>query len=689
MNNPAHRTFWVATGLATTLLALAGGIWVSNISHKNLIALLLGAAGTGILLVRLWRTHQQSSQLVSALRQLARGEAPLSEATEEGSGMYFVNMLHHRLREATDFIETVEGETPATAAFEYLRPDERLGKALLDLKSTLRIYREDEKKRHWSTQGIADFADILQGHSNNIEEFSDQVVRQLVKYVQVNQGGMFVKTEAEGKTWFELTACYAYDKKRHSQKRWAPGKGLVGQCALERKMILLNRVPDQYTTITSGLGEATPSCMIILPLCWNEEIYGVIELASFTELAGHQLDFLKKIAESIAASLATVQTNAHMQQLLQTSQQLAKESEQLSLVANNTDNSVVIANRQGQIEFVNQGFIRLTGYTADEVMGKKPGHVLQGPDTDPETVERIRQQLKGGNPFYEEILNYRKSGESYWISLVVNPIKNEAGEIEQYISIQADVTKIKRQTLDYTYKLAAISRSNAIVEFDPQGIILDANDLFLDIAGYEKEDLLRKDYQDLLPEADLESPQTQMMWDNLKAGTFFSGEFKQKSKAGEELWLSGTFNPIFDLENNLRRIMMFAQFTTYEKEKQNDLTHTVHAFAGAVQTFNMTPEGNLKKANALFLQRFGYQRREISRMKLADLLEADVQLPDIKAALQHQESLPYALTLVTKSGEKVLCQCSFAGIRSLEATLAKVVVVVLETTPKVLTSTNI
>ena len=283
-----------------------------------------------------------------------------------------------------------------------------------------------------------------------------------------------------------------------------------------------------------------------------------------------------------------------------------------------------------------------------------------------------------GNSFYEEILNYRKSGESYWISLTINPIKDETGKTRQFISVQADVTQIKQQTLDYTYKLEAISRSNAIVEFSPEGTIADANDLFLDIAGYQREDLVGRAYAYLLPEEEVKSPQTQMMWDSLRGGNFFSGEFKQKSKQGKELWLSGTFNPIFDLGGTLRKVMMFAQFTTHEKEKQNDLAGIVQAFTETLPTFDMTPDGALKKANALFLDRFGYKRREISHLKLTDLLEANCQLPDVGPTLQQQNNVQLPLTLLTKSGEKVWCQCSFTGIKNLENVLSKVMVVALE-----------
>ena len=659
-------------------MILAGSLLFLPIPYKKSIALVMGAVGVSILLIKHWKHHQQSVQLLTSLQQLTQGNLkhPTDE-TPRAPGVDLINTLYHQLNEAAHFIETLE-ETTTASTLQYLRPDERLGKALLEMKSTLHTYRENETRRHWSAQGLAHFADLLRGHSDDLQDFGDQVMCHLVRYLEVNQGGLFVKTEAEGKTWLELTACYAYEKKKHSEKRLALGQGLVGQCALEQKMMVLTNVPDQYTTITSGLGEATPSCIVIVPLCWNQEVYGVVELASFHRLADHQLAFLEKVTETIASSLATVQTSQHMHRLLQNSQQLTEEFERLSLVANNTDNSVIIADQQGRIEFVNYGFTKLTGYSMAEAMGQKPGHLLQGPDTDPETVNRIRRKLIEGSPFYEEILNYRKSGESYWISLTVNPIKNEAGEIEQFISIQADVTKIKQQTLDYTYKLEAISRSNAIVEFDTQGAIVDANELFLNIGGYQKEELLHQNYTHLLPEAEMKSPQTQMMWDNLKAGTFFSGEFKQKSKLGKELWLSGTFNPIFDLEGNLQKIMMFAQFTTHEKEKQHDLTGTVRAFTEAVRAFEMTPEGKIKKANALFLQRFGYQRRKVARMNLTDLIEAGSVIPDIGSAFQHQDSFCLPFTLLTGTGEKISCQCSFTGVRNLENELSKVIVIVME-----------
>ena len=676
MNYVIHRAFWKNMGGPLALLIGGGALWFFAPSQL-VFALGLITIGVGGVVAAWWQKHLQFSQLVASVEQLVRGEWKASDQMTSAPGNESVEALYHKLHEATEFIEAL-GATEAVAELNFVQPDEQLGKALLKMKLTLQEYQEQEETRRWSAQGLTHFSDILRDNTSSIEVFSEQVIRHLVIFLEMNQGGIFVKAEEKDRTWLDLTACYAYDKQRHIQKRYAPGQGLIGQCYLDQKTTLLTKVPDQYTTITSGMGEATPSVVVIVPLRWNDDTYGVVELAGFKELAPHRLSFLEKVAESIASSLSAVQTKVHMQQLLQTSQQLTQEYEQLSLVANNTDNSVIITDNVGRIKFVNQGFVRLTGYTAQDAIGNKPGHLLQGPDTNPETVKRIRQQLKEGSAFYEEILNYRKSGESYWISLTINPIRNEFGHVEQFVSIQADVTQIKQQTLDYTYKLEAISRSNAVIEFDPQGAIVDANDLYLDVSGHRKKDLLGKSYGYLLSESEQKSPQHQMMWDNLRAGTYFSGEFKQQSKQGEELWLSGTFNPIFDLRNNLQKILMFAQFTTYEKEKHHELTGMVQAFTDAVLSFDMTPEGRIKKANALFLKRFGYKRREISQKSIADLLVANTRLPNFDITLREQGSIRVPLTLLTHTGEEVASQCLFSGINNLENKLSKIVVVVLE-----------
>ncbi|AVI61493.1 PAS domain S-box protein [Halomonas sp. GFAJ-1] len=152
-----------------------------------------------------------------------------------------------------------------------------------------------------------------------------------------------------------------------------------------------------------------------------------------------------------------------------------KTFEILSLVANKTNNSVIITDPEGRIEYVNQGFSRLTGWGLDEVRGRKPGDFLQGEETDPETRQRISQKIHQHEPFYEEILNYAKDGSKYWISLSINPVHNPAGVLERYISIQANVTETKQLALAFTRKINAIGEAMVIIEWGSEWQLTESN----------------------------------------------------------------------------------------------------------------------------------------------------------------------------------------------------------------------
>ena len=148
----------------------------------------------------------------------------------------------------------------------------------------------------------------------------------------------------------------------------------------------------------------------------------------------------------------------------------------LSLVANETDNAVIISDANGLIEYVNNGFYRLTGWQLEEVKGKKPGSFLQGEETDQRTVGVIRQKLKNREAFYDEILNYKKSGTPYWTSLSINPVFKE-GNLVNFIAVQADITRVKQMALDFTNKLKAIGSALVLLEIEPSGKIIEANKL--------------------------------------------------------------------------------------------------------------------------------------------------------------------------------------------------------------------
>ncbi len=119
-----------------------------------------------------------------------------------------------------------------------------------------------------------------------------------------------------------------------------------------------------------------------------------------------------------------------------------EENRQLAMVANTTTNMVLLGNREGRIEWVNPAFTRVTGYTLEEVIGKKPGSFLQGPGSDKKVADFIRTKIKSGLGFKEaEIINYKKDGTPFWASIEVQPIMDKTGQVVQFVAIESDITE--------------------------------------------------------------------------------------------------------------------------------------------------------------------------------------------------------------------------------------------------------
>jgi|GEM_PF-3215828 len=163
-----------------------------------------------------------------------------------------------------------------------------------------------------------------------------------------------------------------------------------------------------------------------------------------------------KFASDITEEVAKREANASK----------AKEFELLSLAVSETDNLVVITDAQERIEYVNNGFTRLTGYTPQEVIGKKPS-MFQGPDTSEETRKELKEKIQTKKPFYGEILNYSKNQQPYWVSLSVNPVFDNQGNLTRFVALQSDITEAKKIRLeDENGQNEAIQILNALAQGD-------------------------------------------------------------------------------------------------------------------------------------------------------------------------------------------------------------------------------
>ncbi len=160
-----------------------------------------------------------------------------------------------------------------------------------------------------------------------ITELADVIISTLIKFLNANQGGLFFLNEEDKENiHYELLGAYAYNRKKFLSKQIKPGEGLVGAVALEKHTVYMTDVPDEYVQIESGVGSANPGSILIVPLKIEDNVLGVIEIASFNEIEKYEIEMVEKIAESIASSLTNARIN------MQTSTLLEQSNEHKNLV---------------------------------------------------------------------------------------------------------------------------------------------------------------------------------------------------------------------------------------------------------------------------------------------------------------------------------------------------------------------
>ncbi len=245
-----------------------------------------------------------------------------------------LNYLIDGLGRTAEFARTI-GKGDLEADYKKVGENDILGSALLEMRQNLIFANEEESKRklkdekqNWATQGLAKFGEILRQHNQDIEELSFSIMSNLVDYVDAIQGGLFVKNTDEedvDNVTYDLTGAIAYDRKKTMQKQFKKGESLVGRCAYEKLTIYMEDVPEDYVHVTSGLGEANPRSILIVPAILNDEVYAIIELVSFSKFEPHQIEFVEKLGESIASTIANARVNGRTNKLLEQSKQQSEE----------------------------------------------------------------------------------------------------------------------------------------------------------------------------------------------------------------------------------------------------------------------------------------------------------------------------------------------------------------------------
>jgi len=358
------------------------------------------------------------------------------------------------------------------AEYHPLSESDAIGKALVDIRENRRLSNKKEaeqklldNRNQWSARGINRVSEILRHHSQSMSQLTFSALKFIVEYVDAVQGGVYIKNDdTEEDLYFEMTAAIAFGRERIVDGKIKPEEGLVGRCASEKLTIYLTEIPDNYPKIKSGLGDSTPNVIVVVPMIANEDVTGVIELISFKEYEDFEIEFLEKIADDMAVTVANVITNQKTARLLEQSQ---KQSEELALKEEQTRqtleelsvtqeearhrieqiSSLVSAINQismvseydinGYLTDINENFLRFLGVNRQQIIGRKQGSFDQ--DENREENEKMWVKLRQGE-IVRSVQKIDVGFKSIVLSETYVPVKDSHGEILKVINIAIDIT---------------------------------------------------------------------------------------------------------------------------------------------------------------------------------------------------------------------------------------------------------
>jgi methyl-accepting chemotaxis protein len=220
----------------------------------------------------------------------------------------------------------------------------------------------------------------------------------------------------------------------------------------------------------------------------------------------------------------------------------------------------------GTILSANENFCKALGYSLSEIKGQHHSMFVEPGYASSAEYRAFWDKLSRGDFLAQEYKRFAKGGQPVWIQASYNPVKNAKGVVEKVVKVATVITAEKLRNAEFESKLNAISLVQAVIEFTPGGEILTANDNFLNLLGYRLEEIKGKHHRMFVEPGYANSAEYQAFWSQLKSGSFVNETFKRFGKGGKEIWIQASYNPIFDLSNNVVKVVKCATDIT-------DLTH--------------------------------------------------------------------------------------------------------------------
>lgn len=354
--------------------------------------------------------------------------------------------------------------------------------------------------------------------------------------------------------------------------------------------------------------------------------------------------------------------------------------------------AVIEFDLQGNILFANDNFLNAMGYQKEEIVGQHHSIFLTQEYKVSEEYKEFWQRLRMGEFFSDEFKRIGKNNKEVWIQATYNPVLDSDGRPYKVLKLATEITERKLEFADLVGQNQAISRSQAVIEFDLNGMILVANDNFLNAIGYELNEIVGKHHSMFVEASHRSSSEYMSFWKNLSRGEYFSGEFRRIGKHNKEIWIQASYNPIFDMNGKPFKIVKYATDITQRKTDHSNFQGQVEAISRSQAVIEFDMNGIIQYANDNFLNAMGYILEEIEGKHHSVFVESSyavsAEYKQFWAQLQSGKFFSDEYRRLGKNGKEVWIQASYNPIMDANGKPFKVVKYASDITEQKLENAN-
>ncbi|MBN3967735.1 PAS domain-containing methyl-accepting chemotaxis protein [Pseudomonas gregormendelii] len=246
----------------------------------------------------------------------------------------------------------------------------------------------------------------------------------------------------------------------------------------------------------------------------------------------------------------------------------------------------------GTILSANRNFLKVMGYSVEEIQSRHHRLFCTPKYANSAAYQSFWSRLGNGEFINDRFLRLDKQGRELWLEASYNPVRDTTGRVIKVVKIATDVTAQVQKEQEQESQIKAINRSMATIEFNRQGEVVNANENFLAVMGYRLEEIVGKHHRLFCERSEIESPDYCQFWERLNQGEFFSGSFKRLNNQGRVVWLRATYNPVFDANGDLYKIVKYASDITDQVLQQETESRAARmAYETSLKTDDTAHEG--------------------------------------------------------------------------------------------------